>query len=76
MLKQRRRNPTARFHVLLVWDAKDRVWVTHVPTLNGLSTYGDTREEALERTREAVLGYLQAAAIEGLEAPRGDAVAE
>jgi hypothetical protein len=24
----------------LEWDTEDRVWVTHVPSLNHLSTYG------------------------------------
>ena len=33
----------------------------HVPTLNELSTFGGTREEALTNTREAILGYLEAA---------------
>ena len=65
-----------RFNVLLVWDADDRVWVAYVPTLGGLSTFGDTRDEALERSREAILGYLEAAAKEGLEVPAGDAQAE
>jgi predicted RNase H-like HicB family nuclease len=39
------------------WDAEDRVWVTYVPSLNHLSTYGETEAEALERTREAIAGY-------------------
>lgn len=32
----------------------------NVPALGHLSTYGNTREEALAQTREAVLGYLEA----------------
>ncbi|MEA2695475.1 MAG: hypothetical protein QOJ16_4862 [Acidobacteriota bacterium] len=51
---------TQHFHVLLEWDAEADVWVTYVPTLNGLSTFGETREEALSQTREAILGYLEA----------------
>jgi len=57
------------FQVLLERDAEAGVWVTYVPTLNGLSTYGETREEALEQTREAILGYLEAAEKEGLPLP-------
>ena len=53
-----------RFQVLLEWDPRDSVWVTLVPALNHLSTYGSTKDEALEQTREAILGYLEAAAIE------------
>ena len=60
---------TRRFQVLLEWDPSARVWVTFVPSLGSLSTYGETREEALEQTREAILGYLEAASKEGLPAP-------
>ncbi len=52
------------FQVLLEWDSEDGVWVTHVPALNGISTFGETREEALANTREAIEGYLEAAALE------------
>lgn len=58
-----------RFKVLLEWDTDEEVWVTHVPTLGHLSTYGATREDALERTREAVIGYLEAASKEGIPVP-------
>lgn len=64
---------TRRFHVLVEWDADDEVWVTYVPALGHLSTYGETREEALELTHEAVVGYLEAAAKERLPVPPGDA---
>jgi predicted RNase H-like HicB family nuclease len=66
----------ARYNVLLTWDAQDRAWVAYVPTLDWLSTYGASRAEALERAREAVLGYLEAAAKEGLDVPPGDTKAE
>jgi predicted RNase H-like HicB family nuclease len=60
---------TRRFRVLLECDAAARAWVTLVPSLESLSTYGETREEALDQTREAILGYLEAAAKEGLPIP-------
>ena len=60
---------TRRFRVLLEWDPAARLWVTFVPGLDSLSTYGETREEALEQTREAILGYLEAAEREGLDVP-------
>jgi predicted RNase H-like HicB family nuclease len=53
------------------WDPDDQVWVTHVPALNYISTFGDTRDEAIESTREAILGYLEAAAKEQLPVPTG-----
>jgi predicted RNase H-like HicB family nuclease len=61
---------TRRFKVLLEWDPDDRIWVTYVPALNHLSTFGSTREEALHQTREAIVGYLEAAAKEGIPVPR------
>ena len=57
-----------RFDVVLEWDPESRVWVTYAPALNFLSDFGDTREEALEHTREAILGYLEAAARESIAA--------
>ena len=58
-----------RFQIVLEWDAEEGVWVTYVPTLNYLSTYGDTREEALANTQEAIVGYFEAAAKEGIAVP-------
>jgi predicted RNase H-like HicB family nuclease len=34
--------------------------------LDFASTYGSTREEALERTRELIIGYIEAARKEGI----------
>ncbi len=67
---------TRRFKVLLEWDSADEVWVTYVPVLDHLSTWGKTREEALANTQEAILGYLEAAAKEGLSVPAGDTETE
>ena len=52
---------TRRYKVLLTWDSDDKVWVSYVPTLGWLSTFGETQEVALRHTKEAVLGYLEAA---------------
>ena len=61
-----------RFKVVLEWDPEDQVWVTYVPALNHLSTFGDTREAALEQTREAIMGYLEVAEAEGIAVPDVD----
>lgn len=63
------------FEINLQWDAEDRVWVSHVPALNDLSTFGETPEEALTQTREAILGYLEALEKEGLPLPASPAPA-
>lgn len=67
---------TRRFKVLLTWDPESEVWVTYVPSLDGMSTFGKTRAEALANTTEAITGYLEAAAKEGKPLPSDDADAE
>ncbi|MDA8219512.1 MAG: type II toxin-antitoxin system HicB family antitoxin [Dehalococcoidales bacterium] len=67
---------TRRFKVLVEFSPAEGVWVTYVPSLNHLSTFGQTREEALEETKEAILGYLEAAEKEGLPLPSPDAEPE
>lgn len=49
------------FQALVEWDATEQVWVTHVPSLNFLSDFGETREQALEHTRDAIMLYLESA---------------
>jgi predicted RNase H-like HicB family nuclease len=57
---------TRGFKVFLEWDAGAAAWVTYVPALEHLSTFGATREDALANTREAILGWIEAAEKEGL----------
>lgn len=67
---------TRQFQVMLELDREEKVWVTYVPALDYLSTFGETREEALANTEEAILGYLEAAAKEGIPVPTEDTEAE
>ncbi|MBI4312038.1 MAG: type II toxin-antitoxin system HicB family antitoxin [Chloroflexi bacterium] len=60
---------TQKFTVILTWDEQEQLWVTHVPALNWISTYGHTQEEALAMTEEAILGYLEAAEKDGVAVP-------
>lgn len=55
-----------RFNILLEHDVATGSWVGFVPALNGLSTFGETREEALSNVREAIEGYVEAAMLEGI----------
>jgi predicted RNase H-like HicB family nuclease len=57
----------------VIVEPEDGQYVTYVPALDFASTYGPTREIALERTREMIAGYLAAARIEGLEIPSPEA---
>lgn len=55
------------FDVLIERDGD--AWVTYVPALNNLSTFGDTRDQALVYTKEAIIGYMKALEREGLDLP-------
>ncbi len=46
--------------------------MTCVPNLNWLSTYGDSRDQALQETRDASVGYFEAAAKESMPLPPRD----
>ena len=66
-----------RFKVFLEWDPDDRVWVTYVPALKHLSTFGVTREEALRQTHDAIVRHLEAVAEEeGLTTPSSTETAD
>lgn len=54
----------------MVWDPEERVWVTHVPDLNDLSSFGETEEEAIAMTREAIEFYLEVTREKGLPLPQ------
>lgn len=57
------------YKVVLEFDPEDECWVTFVPSLDDISTWGKSKEEALENTREAIAGYLEALNKEGLPLP-------
>lgn len=59
-------NTRHRFLVRLERDAEAGAWVAYVPELGELSTFGETRAEAVENAREAIQGYLEAAEAEGM----------
>lgn len=62
---------TREFPVVLDWDPDERVWTTYVPGLD-IADWGETREEALEHTREAIALYLESANELGLPVPQSD----
>jgi len=51
-----------KYTVILEPNYREEGYTVRVPALPGCITYGQTREEALERAREAVEGF-----IEGLQ---------
>ena len=48
------------YKVILEWDPDRRVWVTFVPELGGISTFGETEQEALDMTKDMIRGYVEA----------------
>ena len=56
-----------QFQVFVEYDASEKAWVTYVPALNHISTFGSTRDEALANTHEAIVGYIEAADKEGIQ---------
>jgi predicted RNase H-like HicB family nuclease len=55
-------------HVLLYTD-EDDVWIAEVPSLPGCGSDGHTREEAIERVKEAIQVYSEALEMDGLPVP-------
>lgn len=66
----------AHLAIEIEWDSEDRVWTAQVPALNNLSTYGDTYQEAVDKCREAILGFFEASEKEGLPLPLSTIEAE
>lgn len=71
--RQRRRTQIVAMSISLTYsvviEEQDGEFVTYVPALDFASTHGDTRDEAIERTREMIAGYLELAEKEGLAVP-------
>ena len=56
--------PLKAYEVFLEWDDESSVWVTYVPELGDISTFGATEEVALAMTKELIQGHLEAFAEE------------
>lgn len=63
---------TRTFTVVLEPDPDDGGFTVLVPALPGCVTQGETREQCLERAREAIAGYLEALVKDGEPLPAGD----
>lgn len=59
------------YRFTVVFEKSDRVWLAHVPTLNGITTEGATLEEAKVMVREAILGYIECLQQDNLPVPNG-----
>ncbi|MFZ5591825.1 MAG: type II toxin-antitoxin system HicB family antitoxin [Bacillota bacterium] len=61
-----------RFKVILEWDKEAKVYVVTVPALPGCSTFGRSREEALEMAKDAIQVTLEGLKAIGQPVPTED----
>ncbi|MCX6023363.1 MAG: type II toxin-antitoxin system HicB family antitoxin [Chloroflexi bacterium] len=61
-----------RYSVVIEWDEETNFFVATVPALT-VSTYGDTREEAIEMVKEAIAVTVEGLRAIGWPVPEGDA---
>ncbi len=61
-----------RYSVVIEWDEETNLFVATVPALT-VSTYGDTREEAIEMVKEAIMVTVEGLRASGQPVPEGDA---
>ena len=54
---------------VILYTDEDGVWIAEVPSLPGCGSDGNTREEAIERVKEAIQSYVEALEVDGLPVP-------
>ncbi len=54
---------------VLLYTDEDGYWIAEVPSLPGCHTFGETREEAHEKIKEAIEVYIEALEQDGLPVP-------
>ncbi len=58
-----------RYHINLFWSQRDECWVADVPDLKPCSAFGDTPEEALAESRDAIDGWIETAIANNMLVP-------
>ena len=58
------------YKIILEPDPEDGGYVAHCPALPGCYSQGDTREEAITNTREAIGAYVESLKKDGLPVPQ------
>jgi len=58
------------YKVILERNDEEGYYTATVPALPGCVTQGRTKEETLERIKEAIQGYLESLQKDGIPAPR------
>jgi antitoxin HicB len=58
-----------KYTIILEPDAEEGGYAVTVPALPGCITQGDTVEECIERAKEAIAGYIESLAADGMPIP-------
>ncbi len=61
-------------YLIVVHPDEDGGYWTDVPSLPGCGSQGETVDEAVEMTKDAILGYLESLKKHGEELPREEAI--
>ena len=61
-------------YLIVVHPDDDGGFWTDVPSLPGCGSQGETVDEAVEMTKDAILGYLESLKKHGEELPREEAI--
>jgi predicted RNase H-like HicB family nuclease len=54
---------------VIIYLGEDGFWVVECPSLPGCISQGATKEEAIRNIREAIQGYIEALAEDGMPIP-------
>ena len=57
------------YEYTVIFEEEDGIWLAHVPALNGLTTEGETFEEAKMMVKDAIKGYLETLQKNHLQIP-------
>ncbi len=58
-----------KYTIILEPDTEEGGYTVTIPTLPGCITQGETVEECVERAKEAITGYIESLAAEGMTIP-------
>ncbi|MEO8288153.1 MAG: type II toxin-antitoxin system HicB family antitoxin [Chloroflexota bacterium] len=58
------------YSMLIEWSDEDNAFIATVPELPGCITHGSTYEEAVQRGKEAIEGWIESARADGDPIPQ------
>lgn len=59
-----------RYRIDITWSPEDESYIVKVPELDGCVTHGDSVEEAVANSKEAIAAYLDSLRSRGLPVPK------